>query len=253
MTVFKKSINIPTTVSTVASVASLANGTLPQIGKYNSYVLNGPLVSANGQVSFISMGYSSNISITSAANNAAFSYIISGVSNGVVVSETIVGPNANTVFTNTLFDIVTSVISTTAVGLGQNITIGSGSSIAIVLENANNLADNGQPNSLYNVFVNAVGAAGAGWAAGQLNIYGVGGKSVIGPLTNTSLTYATRNNNYIPIPTTGAAQAAYTAVQLSNGFNVKTESPFGAVIVYLTTVGGVAPALVPVFIEVSQG
>lgn len=253
MTVFKKSINIPTTVSTVASVASLANGALPQIGNYNSYVLNGPLVSPNGQVSFISMGYSSNISITSAANNAAFSYIISGVSNGVVVSETIVGPNASTVSTNTLFDIVTSVISTTGGALGQAITIGSGSSIAIVLQNANNLADNGQPNSVYNVFVNAVGAGGAGWAAGQLNIYGVGGKGVIGPLTNTSLTSATRNNNYIPIPTTGAAQAPYTAAQLSNGFNVKTESPFGAVIVYLTTLAGVAPALVPVFIEVSQG
>lgn len=252
MTVFKKSINIPTTASTAASIASLSIGTQPQIENYNSYVLNGPLVSPNGQVSFISMGYSSNISITSAANNSAYSYIISGVSNGTVVSETIVGPNANTVSTNTLFDIVTSVRSTNNINLAQAVTIGSGSSIAIVLQNANNLADNGQPNTLYNVFVNAVGAA-AGWAAGQLNIYGVGAKGVIGPLTNTSLTYATRNNNYIPIPTTGAAQVAYTAVQLANGFNVKTESPFGAVIVYLTTLAGVAPALVPVFIEVSQG
>lgn len=253
MTVFKKSINIPTTASTAASIASLSIGTQPQIENYNSYVLNGPLVSPNGQVSFISMGYSSNISITSAANNSAYSYIISGVSNGTVVSETISGPNNGTVFTNTLFDIVTNIRSTNNIILAQAITIGSGSSIAIVLQNANNLADNGQPNTLYNVFVNAVGAAGAGWAAGQLNIYGVGGKGVIGPLTNTSLTYATRNNNYIAIPTTGAAQPAYTAVQLANGFNVKTESPFGAVIVYLTTLVGVVPALVPVFIEVSQG
>ena len=252
MTVFKKSINIPTTASTAASIASLSIGTQPQIENYNSYVLNGPLVSPNGQVSFISMGYSSNISITSAANNSAYSYIISGVSNGTVVSETIVGPNANTVSTNTLFDIVTNIRSTNNINLAQAVTIGSGSSIAIVLQNANNLADNGQPNILYNVFVNAVGAA-AGWAAGQLNIYGVGGKGAIGPLTNTSLTYATRNNNYIAIPTTGAAQPAYTAVQLANGFNVKTESPFGAVIVYLTTLAGVAPALVPVFIEVAQG
>jgi hypothetical protein len=253
MTVFKKSINIPTTASTVASIASLSAGTQPQTGNYNSYVLNGPLVSPNGQVSFISMGYSSNISITSAANNSGYSYIISGVSNGTVVSETIVGPNANTVSTNTLFDIVTSVRSTNNNILAQAITIGSGSSIAIVLQNANNLADNGQPNTLYNVFVNAVGAAGAGWAAGQLNIYGVGGKGVMGPLTNTSLTYATRNNNYIAIPTTGAAQPVYTAAQLSNGFREQVPSPFSAVIVYLTTLGGVAPALVPVFIEVAQG
>jgi len=252
MTVFKKSINIPTTASTAASIASLSIGTQPQIENYNSYVLNGPLVSPNGQVSFISMGYSSNISITSAANNSAYSYIISGVSNGTVVSETIVGPNANTVSTNTLFDIVTSVRSTNNINLAQAVTIGSGSSIAIVLQNANNLADNGQPNTLYNVFVNAVGAA-AGWAAGQLNIYGVGGKGVIGPLTNTSLTYATRNNNYIAIPTTGAAQPVYTAAQLSNGFREQVTSPFSAVIVYLTTLAGVAPALVPVFIEVSQG
>jgi hypothetical protein len=252
MTVFKKSINIPTTASTAASIASLSVGTPPQTGNYYSYVLNGPLVSPNGQVSFISMGYSSNISITSAANNSAYSYIISGISNGTVVSETIVGPNANTVSTNTLFDIVTSVRSTNNIILAQAITIGSGSSIAIVLQNANNLADNGQPNTLYNVFVNAVGAA-AGWAAGQLNIYGVGGKGVMGPLTNTSLTYATRNNNYIAIPTTGAAQPAYTAVQLANGFREQVPSPFSAVIVYLTTLAGVAPALVPVFIEVAQG
>jgi hypothetical protein len=252
MTVFKKSINIPTTASTVASIASLPLGTSPETNNYNSYVLNGPLVLPNGQVSFISMGYSSNISITSAANNSAYSYIISGVSNGAIVSETIVGPNANTVSTNTLFDIVTSVRSTNNIILAQAITIGSGSSIAIVLQNANNLADNGQPNTLYNVFVNAVGA-GAGWAAGQLNIYGVGGKGVIGPLTNTSLTYATRNNNYIAIPTTGAAQPAYTAVQLSNGFREQVPSPFSAIIVYLTTLGGVAPAVVPVFIEVAQG
>lgn len=253
MTVFKKSINIPTTASTVASIASLIVGTQPQTENYNSYVLNGPLVLPNGQVSFISMGYSSNISITSAANNSAYSYIISGVSNGTVVSETIVGPNANTVSTNTLFDIVTSVRSTNNINLAQAVTIGSGSSIAIVLQNANNLADNGQPNTLYNIFVNAVGAAGAGWGAGQLNIYGVGGKGVIGPLTNTSLTYATRKNNYIAIPTTGAAQPAYTAAQLSNGFREQVSSPFSAVIVYLTTLAGVAPALVPVFIEVAQG
>lgn len=253
MTVFKKSINIPTTASTVASIASLIVGTQPQTENYNSYVLNGPLVLPNGQVSFISMGYSSNISITSAANNSAYSYIISGVSNGTVVSETIVGPNANTVSTNTLFDIVTSVRSTNNINLAQAVTIGSGSSIAIVLQNANNLADNGQPNTLYNIFVNAVGAAGAGWGAGQLNIYGVGGKGVIGPLTNTSLTYATRKNNYITIPTTGAAQPAYTAAQLSNGFREQVSSPFSAVIVYLTTLAGVAPALVPVFIEVAQG
>ena len=249
MTVFKKSISIPTTASTAASIGNFPNGFGNPTPKL---LLNGPLVLPNGQVSFISMGYSSNVSITSARNISNYSFIITGFSNGVLISETIVGPNANTVYTNTLFDIVTN-ISPTNYPDPNAFTVGSGSSIAIVLQNANNLADNGQPNSLYNVFVNAVGAVGAGWVAGQLNIYGVGGKSVIGPLTNTSLTYATRNNNYIPIPTTGAAQAPYTAVQLSNGFNVKTESPFGAVIVYLTTLGAVVPALVPVFIEVSQG
>lgn len=253
MTVFKKSISIPTTASTVASVANYPVGAAPEGLNYNFLVLNGPLVSTNGQVSFISMGYSSNISITSNLNNSPVSYEVIGISNGVRVTETIVGPNNTTVYTNTIFDIVTNIRLVHGLAFAQSVTIGSGSSIAIVLQNANNLADNGQPNSLYNVFVNAVGAAGVGWAAGQLNIYGVGGKGIIGPLTNTSLTYATRNNNYIPIPTTGVVQVAYTAVQLSNGFNVKTESPFGAVIVYLTTLAGVAPALVPVFIEVSQG
>lgn len=253
MTVFKKSISIPITASTAASIGNFPNGANPNPLNYNMLLLNGPLVSVNGQVSFIASGYSSNISITSTANNSPTSYTITGISSGMCVSETIVGPNSNTVYTNTLFDVVTNITVVGGVAFAQNVTIGSGSSIAIVLQNANSLADNGQPNTLYNVFVNAVGANGAGWTAGQLNIYGVGGKSVIGPLTNTSLTYATRNNNYIPIPTTGAAQAPYTAVQLSNGFNVKTESPFGAVIVYLTTLTGVAPALVPVFIEVSQG
>jgi len=248
MTVFKKSINIPITASTAASIGNFPNGFPNPTPKL---ILNGPLVLPNGQVSFISMGYSSNVSITSARNISNYSFQITGFSNGVLITEQIVGPNANTVYTNTLFDVITN-ISPTNYPDGNAFTVGSGSSIAIVLQNANNLADNGQPNTLYNVFVNAVGAA-AGWAAGQLNIYGVGGKGVIGPLTNTSLTYATRNNNYIAIPTTGAAQPVYTAAQLSNGFREQVTSPFSAVIVYLTTLAGVAPALVPVFIEVSQG
>jgi hypothetical protein len=253
MTVFKKSINIPTTVSTAASVANYPNGANPNRSNYNMLLLNGPLVSANGQVSFIASGYSSNISITSAANNSPTSYTIAGISGGMRVSETIVGPNATTVYSNTLFDIVTNITVVGGVAFAQDVAIGSGSSIAIVLQNANSLADNGQPNTLCNVFVNAVGAVGAGWAAGQLNVYGVGGNGFTGPLTNTSLTSATRNNNYVPIPITGAAKGPYTAVQLSNGFNVQTTCPFGAVIVYLTTLAGVVPALVPVFIEVSQG
>lgn len=249
MTVFKKSISIPITASTAASIGNFPNGFPDPTPKL---ILNGPLVLPNGQVSFISMGYSSNVSITSARNISNYSFQITGFSNGVLITEQIVGPNVNTVYTNTLFEVITN-ISPTNYPDNNAFTVGSGSSIAIVLQNANNLADNGQPNTLYNIFVNAVGAAGAGWAAGQLNIYGVGGKGLTSPLTNTSLTYATRNNNYIPIPTTGAAQVGYTAAQLANGFREQVPSPFSAVIVYLTTLAGVAPALVPVFIEVSQG
>ena len=249
MTVFKKSVNIPPTASTEASIGNFPNGFPNPTPKL---LLNGPLVLPNGQVSFISMGYSSTVSINSTRNMSTYRFTVAGFSNGVLINETIVGPNANTVYTNTLFDSIIS-ISPSSYPAAQSFTVGSGSSIAIVLQNANNLADNGQPNSVYNVFVN-VPQAVFGLDEGQLNIYGVGGKSVIGPLTNTSLNYDTRNNNYIPIPTTGADQTDYTVEQLTNGFNVKTESPFGAVIVYLTTlILPSVPVVAPVFIEVSQG
>jgi hypothetical protein len=79
----------------------------------------------NNQISFISHGYSRSLSFTSTdVDNSAATFTVSGLQNGVPVSEDIVGGTAGiTVFGEKAFDIVTSI--TTDV-LAQNFTVGTG-------------------------------------------------------------------------------------------------------------------------------
>lgn len=87
-------------------------------------VLNGNLAS-NGSVSFIENGYSRQLSFTSANNLSSAVFTIYGTQNGVAIIETINGPNANSVYSVNIYDVVTNITSSIAV---TGVSIGTGHS-----------------------------------------------------------------------------------------------------------------------------
>lgn len=88
-----------------------------------SLTLNGELVNTGGTVIF--NGISRAVTLTSAGNVSGVNFTINGTlaPNGAV-SETIAGPNANTVETTQVFDTITSITVNGAVG--TNTSAGSG-------------------------------------------------------------------------------------------------------------------------------
>lgn len=79
-------------------------------------VLNGNLANqVTNQVSFIDRGYSRSISLTSVNNLAATNFTISGIQNGVLLTEVLVGPNANTVYSAQIYDKIYSITTGNAV------------------------------------------------------------------------------------------------------------------------------------------
>ncbi len=91
-------------------------------------VLNGTLVNTNLNVKVADFGRVNRVvSLTSANNLSGINITITGTLNGVAVSETRAGPNANTVETTQVFSTVTSVTTTgtvTAISLGTG-TVGT--------------------------------------------------------------------------------------------------------------------------------
>ena len=239
MTIFRQAANIPTVASSVANIGTFA------IGATGKLILNGPISSGTtGQVSIISNGYASGLSFASVGNISAASFTIVGTFNGAIITESIVGPNANTVYTNNLFHTVISIninIAATAV-----FTIGSNYNVAVVLQDGNSRMGDSHSNYTYSVLLNSITAA-AQWAAGGAIIYGVANTIPVS-LQATTLAYAARPSNYFSLPVTGAALAAITQAQLNNGVITQTTYPYAAVIVYLAA--GINTT--PVSIEITQ-
>lgn len=98
--------------TTVASGPLLLNGTL-----FNSSIPN--------QISFARVNLIRSISLTSVNNLSATNFVISGLQNGAFVTETLAGPNNNTVYGTKNYDIITSVVTSTAV---TGIKVGTGDS-----------------------------------------------------------------------------------------------------------------------------
>lgn len=88
--------------------------------------LNGNLVNPVGsKVDFLSHGYSRSISLTSANNLLAVTFIITGIQNGQIISEVLTGPNATTKYGDEIYDVITSIVSS---GAANGISIGTGHS-----------------------------------------------------------------------------------------------------------------------------
>jgi hypothetical protein len=91
-------------------------------------ILNGNLANPiSNQVSFISNGYSRSVSLTSTVNLSGVNFTIIGTQNGVSVSQTVAGPNNNTIYANpttVVYDTITSISVSGAVATG--VSIGTG-------------------------------------------------------------------------------------------------------------------------------
>jgi hypothetical protein len=229
MSIFKTSVNLEPYGENALS--NIATGTLPVID--STIVLNGSMVSsATGQVSFIDSKYASGLSFTSDVDMSAATFTIVGSYNGLLITESVKGPNVNTVHTNNLFHTIISISININWGVAAGtFTIGSNYNIAIVAENLNGTRNYICSPYTYNILI-----AGPAWAGGN-EIYGVS-KASPTSLQVSSLTSLTRFNNYFPLSITQSAD-----------FKIcRATYPYAAVIVYLAARTNASP----VFIEISQ-
>lgn len=103
-------------------------------------ILNGNLANPiTHEVSFISRGYNRQVSITSVSNLSTATFLIAGISNGVVIDEIIAGPNNSTVYSNLTYDVITSIGVDEAVAA---VSVGTGWKGFFTLINVNLYAKN---------------------------------------------------------------------------------------------------------------
>jgi len=108
--------------------APIANGiSLFQTTTANTpLLLNGSYVNKTTRiVNFIDFGIVPRVTLNSAANLSAINFLITGYQNGVFISETLTGPNANTVTSVNCFDTVTQIIPTGTTGSTVQVGVAS--------------------------------------------------------------------------------------------------------------------------------
>lgn len=139
---------------------------LQTLGVAGNLTINGNLANlVNGQVSFIQKGYSRQISLTSVNNLSGRQFTITGMQNGITITENVTGPNNNTVYSVQVYDVISSIsvdgaVNGVSVGTGY---IGFFPLIAINLERpiiSYSLAitpDDTTPTIVYNTLYNIVG------------------------------------------------------------------------------------------------
>jgi hypothetical protein len=86
-------------------------------------VLSETIVTGQSTANILKLGYSRNISITSAGDLSAVTFVIKGTQNGASVTGNVVGPNNNTAVSSQIFDTIIS-IQVTAAPANAFFTIG---------------------------------------------------------------------------------------------------------------------------------
>lgn len=98
---------------------------LQTAGAGASLILNGTLKQATNPVVTL-LGISRKLTLTSAANLSGGNFVITGTYLGKPQTETLAGPNANTVETTELFNTIESVVSVASTGV-NTVSVGTGS------------------------------------------------------------------------------------------------------------------------------
>ena len=132
MTVFTK---LKWPVQDLSAVSALQDVLIP-----GDLLLNGTLLNPDipDQISFIRARMIRSVSLTSINDLSLTNFIITGLQNGGYVSETISGPNNNTVYGTKYYDTVTSVVASTAV---SGIQAGTGDAGFLPLLEINSIAN----------------------------------------------------------------------------------------------------------------
>jgi hypothetical protein len=98
--------NWPTPIANGISLSQTLTANIPLL-------LNGSYVNKTTRiVNFIVFGIVPRITLNSAANISGINFLITGYQNGVFISETLAGPNANTVTSVNCFDTLLQIIPT---------------------------------------------------------------------------------------------------------------------------------------------
>ena len=107
-------------VQDLSAVSALQN-----VGVAGPLLLNGTLLDSTipDQISFIKNKVIRSVSLTSVNDLSLTNFVITGLQNGAYVSETVSGPNNNTVYGTKYYDTITSVVASTAV---NGIQVGTG-------------------------------------------------------------------------------------------------------------------------------
>lgn len=101
----------PASVNTEIALPQLLTGP-------GSLLLNGLYADPTGvnpNVSILNQGFSSTVSLASLNDNSAVEFTINGYQNGVFITETIAGPNDDSVQTVGVYDVVTSITTNGAI------------------------------------------------------------------------------------------------------------------------------------------
>lgn len=211
------------------------------IGIYQELIQGEIPLPGGNDISFINKGYSSNISIGSGADISSANFTITGVYNNKQIIETLKGPNNNFVYSDNLFEIVTSITSDSNINQGYG--IGSNSEIAVVLNSYDTQDITNFNMNFYKILINSLSAS-SDWVAGDFIIYGVSG-SMPSNLSKLKLDYNTRSSNLVAI---NDITIDITAAELNKGFIVSSDYPFTGIIVYCRN----KVIRTPVFIEITQ-
>jgi hypothetical protein len=101
----------------------------------DNLVLNGTMsVSGVAQISFIRSGFSRSVSISSTDDLSGATFTVTGIQNGAgIIKNNITGPNNNTIYTDEIFDAITSVTVDSNV---THVQVGTGDTGFLPLLNA---------------------------------------------------------------------------------------------------------------------
>jgi hypothetical protein len=121
--------NWPTPIANGISISQTTTANTPLL-------LNGSYVNkTTGIVNFIDFGIVPRITLNSAANLSAINFLITGYQNGVFISETLAGPDANTVTSVNCFDNVVQIIPTGTTGSTLQVGVASVGYFPMILLN----------------------------------------------------------------------------------------------------------------------
>lgn len=222
MALIRNSSTIP--VYSNNSIGNYANAPLGNL------VLNGTIVdSMTGKVSFIDKNYYSTISITSTFNISNSNFTIIGTSNGCLITETIAGPNNNTVFSNTLFDSVSFITISNNV-INNAFSIGSNGDVGFLANynTVNNYSYNeGRPIITILIINRELGST---LVSNSAVLYGVCDQS-IGFLTKTNSSFNINRN--IKLDVLAGGNSIITSATLNAGLNINPNYPYYGIYFYI--------------------